>query len=133
MKNIPGTVTHDDITQLKAKLRNAKDRLSREWYRSLLEGVKESPWYHDDNKPSLYRDRYMAAVAVAILAITRGHALTAEGLQTLAACTPSCPTLSRRFPLLSKSGRPHFQLALILAPLAKYPSACQKRAPSLTA
>jgi hypothetical protein len=63
MTNLPPQewreITRADIKVLKAKRREAKDRLSREYYAALLEGMKESPWYYDNNAPSLYRDRMM--------------------------------------------------------------------------
>ena len=50
-------ITRAEARVLKAKLRRVKDYLSREYYAALLEGLQYSPWYHDDNAPSLYRDR----------------------------------------------------------------------------
>ena len=62
-------VTKAELKELKAKSRKAKDPITREWYAALLEGMKESPWYSDDNAPSLYRDRYMRFVAIVVVAI----------------------------------------------------------------
>jgi hypothetical protein len=76
-------VTKAELKELKAKSRKAKDPITREWYAALLEGMKESPWYSDDNAPSLYRDRYMRFVAIVVVAIAKGHALTMNGLKLL--------------------------------------------------
>jgi hypothetical protein len=98
-------VTPDDIVATKAKLRAArlaKDKIAQEWYRCLLEGVKESPWYHDDNKPSLYRDRLMAHVAVGVVAIGKGHELAVEGLENLRHLRQYLPNTFATIPTILK-------------------------------
>jgi hypothetical protein len=65
------------------KWRKAKDPISRGWYGALLEGAKPSPWYFDNNVPSLCRSRYMAVVAMAAVAIHHGHELAMDGFDFL--------------------------------------------------
>jgi hypothetical protein len=99
------TVTPDDIAATKDKLRvarAAKDEIAINWYRCLLEGVKESPWYHDDNKPSLYRDRIMAFAAVVVVAIANGHALAVDGLLSLRNFRQNLPNTFATIPTIAK-------------------------------
>jgi hypothetical protein len=76
-----------------------------------VEGLKESPWYYDNNASSLYRDRMLATVAIAVAAIGQRHELTKEGLQLSGTYACSYQIRSRRFPLLPESGKQNFQNA----------------------
>jgi hypothetical protein len=45
--------------------------------------LSPSPWYYDNNVPSLYRARCMVVAAMAGLAINRGHELAERGFEFL--------------------------------------------------
>jgi hypothetical protein len=93
-------VTRADMKALKARYRKAKDPISREWYGALLEGMKPSPWYYDNNVPSLYRSRYMAVIVVAVVAIHLGHELAEEGLQFLRGTRRNLPNTFATLPAI---------------------------------
>jgi hypothetical protein len=93
-------MTRADMKALKARHRKAKDRISREWYRALLEGMKDSPWYYDKNVPSLYRSRYMVVIAWATVAIHRGHELAEDGLNFLRGTRLNLPNTFATLPAI---------------------------------
>jgi hypothetical protein len=109
-------VTKAELKELKAKSRKAKDPITREWYAALLEGMKESPWYSDDNAPSLYRDRYMRFVAIVVVAIAKGHALTMNGLKLLRGFRRQLPNTFATLPAVVREWEAQFSLQIATGP-----------------
>jgi hypothetical protein len=99
-----------ELKALKAKQRKAKDPITREWCAALLEGAKASPWYSDDNMPSLYRDRGMKIAAVAVIAIDKRHGLATEGLQFLRRFHLQLPNTFATLPAVVRDWEAQFSL-----------------------
>jgi hypothetical protein len=98
-------ITRAHIKALKAKWREARakgDSISRGWYGALLEGAKPSPWYYDNNAPSLYRSRCMVVAAMAGLAINHGHELAGNGFEMLRNMRRQLPNTFATLPALLK-------------------------------
>jgi hypothetical protein len=104
--------TKVEIKELKTKSRKAKDPITRAWYAALLEGMKESPWYSDDNAPSLYRDRCMRTAAIAVVAIAKGHELTMDGLHLLQHFRRQLPNTFATLPAVVRDWEAQFSLRI---------------------
>jgi hypothetical protein len=107
-------VTKAELKELKAKRLRAKDPITREWYAALLEGTKESPWYSDDNAPSLYRDRYMRFVAIVVVAIAEGHELAPKGLEFLRGFHRQLPNTFATLPAIVRDWEAKFSLRIAI-------------------
>jgi hypothetical protein len=78
----------------------------RPYYPSLVRrhsgGVKPSPWYYDNNVPSLYRARFMAHAALAGVVISRGHELTETAFEFLRGFRLQLPNTFATLPAILK-------------------------------
>jgi hypothetical protein len=113
MTDEPHEVSRAELKALKAKFKKEKNPLWKLYYGSVLEGLKPSPWYHDDNTPSLYRDRMMAVTAVIVLAALKRHELINEGLHYLQDMRKRLPNTFETLPSIVKEWEATFSASII--------------------